>query len=76
LASPEFSTRQNRRRSASILALAEQFVAALEQLGDRVAIERKADWLIMATRLVLLRSRLLFPVSPAAAEAAQRDAAA
>jgi segregation and condensation protein A len=28
----------------------------------------------MATRLVLLRSRLLFPESPAAAEAAQRDA--
>ena len=60
----------------SMLALAEQFVAALEQLRDRVAIERRADWLVMATRLVLLRSRLLFPESPAAAEAAQRDAAA
>ena len=60
----------------SILALAEQFVAALERLVDRVAIERRADWLVMATRLVLLRSRLLFPESPLAAEAAQRDAAA
>jgi segregation and condensation protein A len=59
----------------SILALAEQFVAALEQLADRVAIERRADWLVMATRLVLLRSRLLFPESPRAAEAAERDAA-
>jgi segregation and condensation protein A len=59
----------------SILALAEQFVAALEQLADRVAIERRADWLVMATRLVLLRSRLLFPESPLAAEAAERDAA-
>jgi segregation and condensation protein A len=59
----------------SVLALAEQFVAALEQLRDRVEIERRADWLVMATRLVLLRSRLLFPESPAAAEAAQRDAA-
>jgi segregation and condensation protein A len=59
----------------SVLALAEQFVAALEQLRDRVVIERRADWLVMATRLVLLRSRLLFPESPAAAEAAQRDAA-
>jgi segregation and condensation protein A len=59
----------------SVLALAEQFVAALEQLRGRVAIERRADWLVMATRLVLLRSRLLFPESPAAAEAAQRDAA-
>jgi segregation and condensation protein A len=60
----------------SILALAEQFVAALEQLADCVPIERRADWLVMATRLVLLRSRLLFPDSPIAAEAAQRDAAA
>ena len=59
----------------SILALAEQFVAALEQFADRVPIERRADWLVMATRLVLLRSRLLFPESPVAAEAAQRDAA-
>jgi segregation and condensation protein A len=59
----------------SILALAEQFVAAMGQLGDRVAIERRADWLVMATRLVLLRSRLLFPESPAAAAAAERDAA-
>jgi segregation and condensation protein A len=60
----------------SILALAEQFVAALEQLADRVAIERRADWLVMATRLLLLRSRLLFPENSVAAEAAQRDAAA
>jgi segregation and condensation protein A len=59
----------------SILALAEQFVASLEQLADRVPIERRADWLVMATRLVLLRSRLLFPESPVAAEAAERDAA-
>jgi segregation and condensation protein A len=59
----------------SILALAEQFAAAFEAMADRVAIERRADWLVMATRLVLLRSRLLFPESPAAAEAAERDAA-
>ena len=59
----------------SILALAEQFVASLEQLADRVPIERRADWLVMATRLVLLRSRLLFPESPVAAKAAERDAA-
>jgi segregation and condensation protein A len=59
----------------SILALAEQFVAALDRLADCVAIERRADWLVMATRLLLLRSRLLFPESPMAAEAAQRDAA-
>jgi segregation and condensation protein A len=59
----------------SILALAEQFVAAMARLADSVPIERRADWLVMATRLVLLRSRLLFPESPMAVEAAERDAA-
>ena len=58
----------------SILALAGQFVAAPERLADCVATERRADWLVIATRVVLLRSRLLFPDSPMAAEAAQRDA--
>jgi segregation and condensation protein A len=60
----------------SVLALAEQFVAAMERLGDQVAIERRADWLVMATRLVLLRSRLMFPASPEAAAEADRDAMA
>jgi segregation and condensation protein A len=60
----------------SILALTEQFVAALERLVDRVALEQRADWLVMATRLVLLRSRLLFPASPEAAAEAARDASA
>jgi segregation and condensation protein A len=59
----------------SILALVEQFLAAFDQLRDRVAIERRADWLMMATRLVLLRSRLLFPESPEAAKAAEQEAA-
>jgi segregation and condensation protein A len=58
----------------SILALAEQFAAALEQLGDRVPIERQADWVVLATRLVLLRTRLLFPASPEAAADAEREA--
>jgi segregation and condensation protein A len=58
----------------SILTLAEQFSAALQLLGSRVSIERKADWLVVATRLVLLRSRLMFPESAAAAEAAKQDA--
>jgi segregation and condensation protein A len=59
----------------SVLALAEQFVAAMARFGDSVPIERRADWLVIVTRLVLLRSRLLFPASPAAAAAAERDAA-
>jgi segregation and condensation protein A len=59
----------------SILILVEQFLAASDQLRDHVAIERRADWLVMATRLVLLRSRLLFPESPEAAKAAEQEAA-
>jgi len=60
----------------SIVVLVEQFLTAVEALRDRVALERRADWLVMATRLVLLRSRLLCPESPEAAQAAERDAAA
>jgi len=60
----------------SVQALAEQFVAAMEQSVDRVSLERRADWLVLATRLVLLRSRLLFPTSPEEAATAEQDAAA
>ncbi len=63
----------------SMLQLVEQFGAALDRLGDRVPLERRADWLVLVTRLVLLRSRLLLPASPevaAAAEAAVVDEAA
>ena len=60
----------------SFLALADQFVAALEQMVGRVSLELQADWLVMATRLVLLRSRLLFPASPEEEAGAERDARA
>ena len=56
----------------SILQLVEQFLAGMTQLERHVSLERRADWLVMATRLLLLRSRLLFPANPrSAAEAAQ-----
>ena len=58
----------------SIRDLAEQFVAAMERLAGRVSLERRADWLVLATRLVLLRSRLLFPASPEAAIEAEQEA--
>src|ERR1700712_3129501 len=48
----------------SILALAEQFAAVMERMTDLVALERRADWLVLATRLVVLRTKLLFPGSP------------
>lgn len=60
----------------SMVALAEQFVAAVEGLAVTVPLERRADWLVMAARLVLLRARLLFAATAAEAAAAERDAAA
>ena len=57
------------------MALVDQFVAACALLGPHVLIERRADWLVMATRLVLLRSRLLFPATPEVAAEAEREAA-
>ena len=59
----------------SLVELVDQFVAASAQLAPHVSIERRADWLVMATRLVLLRSRLLVPATPEAAEEAEREAA-
>lgn len=59
----------------SILALAEQFVAELEGRLRATPIERRADWLIVAARLLLLRSRLLFPATSEAAADAAREAA-
>ena len=62
----------------SILQLAEQFVAAMQRLERHVTLERRADWLVIATRLLLLRSRLLFPAGPedeaGAAQEAGREA--
>ena len=58
----------------SIKALAEQFVAALERLASSVPLEKRADWVVVATRLVLLRSRLVFPQTQEAAVAAEREA--
>lgn len=59
----------------SVRALAEQFVAAMERLIETVPIGRRADWLVLASRLVLLRSRLLLPRNAEAAAAAKQDAA-
>jgi segregation and condensation protein A len=59
----------------SILALAEQFVTELEGRLRATPIERRADWLIVAARLLLLRSRLLFPPTPEAAADAAHEAA-
>ena len=58
----------------SILGLIGQFLDELDGRLRQVAIERRADWLVTASRLVLLRSRLLAPASPEAAATARSDA--
>ena len=58
----------------SILAVIEQFLAAMARYADRVTLERRADWLVMASRLLLLRTRLCFPASPEAKADAEREA--
>ena len=58
----------------AVVDLVDQFVAASSQLAAHVPIERRADWLVMAARLLLLRSRLLFPATPEAAAEAEREA--
>jgi hypothetical protein len=44
----------------SALALAEQFVAAMAKLADRLPLEQRVDWLVMATRLVHLHATAEF----------------
>lgn len=58
----------------SILELTEQFIAGMARLERHVALERRAGWMVMATRLLLLRSRLLFPASPEAEASAAQEA--
>ena len=59
----------------SISALIDQFVDALVRTERYVPIERRADWLVLATRLLVLRSRLLFAADPEAAAEAEREVA-
>lgn len=51
----------------SILTLVEQYLAVVEQVGA-ISLELAADWLVMAAWLAWLKSRLLLPDDPAAAE--------
>ena len=60
----------------SVRNLVEQFVAAMDTLARRVPLDRQAEWLVLAVRLVLLRSRLMLPASPVEAQNAEQDAAA
>jgi len=52
-------------RRISVLQLAEQYLAVIEQ-ARRVRLELAADWLVMAAWLAWLKSRLLLPPDPEA----------
>lgn len=58
----------------SILALAEQYLAFVEQ-ARRVRLELAADYLVMAAWLAYLKSRLLLPEPPRADEPSAADMA-
>jgi segregation and condensation protein A len=53
----------------SVSDMVDQFVAAMARYESRVPLERRADWLNLAARLLVLRSRLLLPKSPEAERA-------
>jgi segregation and condensation protein A len=49
-------------------------VAAIERGGGHIRLERRADWLVMASQLLLLKAQLLAPASPEAAKEAGAEA--
>lgn len=59
----------------SVLALAEQYLAFIEE-ARRVRLELAADYLVMAAWLAYLKSRLLLPSPPKGEEPAAADLAA
>lgn len=59
----------------SILALAEQYIAFIEE-ARRLRLELAADYLVMAAWLAYLKSRLLLPAPPKSEEPSAADLAA
>ena len=57
----------------SVTDMADQFLAAMVRYERHVTLERRADWLILAARLLQLRSRLLLPSIAEADGAAQAE---
>jgi segregation and condensation protein A len=54
--------------------LLDQLALALKDAAPRTSLGEKAGWMVMASWLVLLRSRLLLPADPAEQRAADDDA--
>ena len=57
-----------------LAACIRQLIPVLEQIGPVPPLTQRADWLVMAAWLVLLRSRLLLPVANPAEEACENGA--
>lgn len=60
----------------SAVALTDQVAAALEAAGQNVRLDRQGEWLVAATWLVWLKSRLLLPRHSAEAQQSQDAVAA
>ena len=58
----------------SLPDLLDQLAAALQQAGPTTPLGEKGDWLVMASWLLLLRSRLLLPAATAGQQAAEDEA--
>lgn len=61
-------------RSLSLAQLVDQLGTALRQAGPATPLGRKADWVVMAAWLLLLRSLLLLPPDSPAQRAAEAEA--
>ena len=58
----------------SIVTLTDQLVAALAASAGQVALERRSEWLVVASHLMLLKAQLLVPRTPEAAAQARTEA--
>lgn len=58
----------------SLMSLCDQLSQALSTAASRVPLERQADWVVMASSLVQLKSQLLAPVAPTDDALAEGDA--
>ena len=59
----------------AILPLIDQFTAAFEAARENVPMERRGDWLVLASTLLQLKAQLLWPATPDAAQQAETAAA-
>lgn len=61
--------------AVSLAAVTEQFVAHIAELEDRITADELADFLVIAARLILIKSRLLLPQQSRPTEEEEEDPA-